>query len=197
MMGQFTWRKMIGHLKVVLTHKWYVFQFMKKAGRPIQGLCHDLSKFSPIEFIESVRYFSGDRSPIDNIKDIKGYSRAWLHHRGRNYHHCELWLEQVVEKDKEPIPLLMPKKYAIEMICDWMAAGKAYSKGQGVVWTTQSPLEWYEAIGSRRRIHPAVDAFIREVYQQLASDGDLHRFNKAYLDQAYDQAVRAYWNRQS
>ncbi len=62
MMGRFTWRKMIGHLRVVLTHKWYVFQFMRKAGRPIQGLCHDLSKFSPIEFIESVRYFSGDRS---------------------------------------------------------------------------------------------------------------------------------------
>ena len=195
-MGQWTWAKMVGHLKVVLTHKWYVFRFMCKAGRPIQGLAHDLSKFHPVEFVESVRFFSGDRSPIDNAKEAQGYSLAWLHHRGRNYHHCELWLDQIVEKGKEPIALLMPKKYAIEMVCDWMAAGIAYSKGQGVVWTTQSPLEWYEGIGSQRRIHPAVDAFIREVYQQIAADGDLRQFNKTYLEEVYDRCLEAYQRNQ-
>ena len=76
------------HFKTVMTHKMYVFLFCKEAGIPWQGIKHDLSKFSPTEFIESVKYYTGTDSPINNCKKVNGYSEAWMHHKGRNKHHC-------------------------------------------------------------------------------------------------------------
>ena len=40
-----------GHLKTITKHKWVVFKLSIKAGIPIRGLLHDLSKYSPTEFI--------------------------------------------------------------------------------------------------------------------------------------------------
>ena len=48
-----------------------------------KNLIHDLSKFSPVEFWESVRYFSGEHSPIEECRKIKGYSDCWIHHKTR------------------------------------------------------------------------------------------------------------------
>jgi hypothetical protein len=76
--------KIVCHFNLVARHKWYVFKNCCKAGIPWQGIKHDLSKYSPIEFFESVKYYSGDRSPIDNCKDANGVSYAWQHHKGRN-----------------------------------------------------------------------------------------------------------------
>lgn len=66
----------INHLNTVLTHKKYVFKYCKMAGIPWRGIKHDLSKFTPIEFIKSAHYWTGNRSPIDNCKDINGFSKA-------------------------------------------------------------------------------------------------------------------------
>ena len=79
------------HLKKILVHKYWVFYFCCKAGIPWQGITHDLSKFSPVEFWESVKYYQGNRSPIDACKEENGYSMAWQHHKGRNPHHYEYW----------------------------------------------------------------------------------------------------------
>jgi len=69
--------KFLGHLRTVLTHKWYVFKNCIKAGIIWQGVTHDLSKFSPTEFFESVKYFQGNRSPIDACKEANnGKSEA-------------------------------------------------------------------------------------------------------------------------
>ena len=72
----------IKHFKLVCTHKKYVFLNCKKAGLFWAGIKHDLSKFSPIEFLESVKYYDGTKSPIDVCKQKHGYSKAWLHHKG-------------------------------------------------------------------------------------------------------------------
>ena len=56
------------HFKLISLHKWYVFLFCCKAGIPWRGIKHDLSKYSPTEFFESVKYFQGDGSPIDACK---------------------------------------------------------------------------------------------------------------------------------
>lgn len=72
------------HFKKICQHKFYVFIYCYKAGIPIQGILHDLSKFLPVEFLESSKYYTGDKSPIDNCKKVNGYSIAWFHHRGRN-----------------------------------------------------------------------------------------------------------------
>ena len=81
------------HIKLVSKHKWLVFKFSIRLGVPIRGLLHDLSKFSPEEFIESVKFYDGKVSPITRCKQKKGYSRAWLHHKGRNKHHTEYWVD--------------------------------------------------------------------------------------------------------
>lgn len=96
-----------------------------------------MSKFTPIEFINSVRYYTGTHSPIDEEKKDKGYSLGWLHHRGRNPHHWEYWIDNF-SKGGEPIEI--PKKYMVEMICDWIGAGKAYL---GKSWTRETPFEWF------------------------------------------------------
>lgn len=111
------------HFKKILTHKKYVCFFAIKLGIGWQGFWHDMSKFSPVEFWESVKYYQGTSSPIDAAKADMGYSMAWLHHKGHNKHHYEHWQDNF---DKGGEPLKMPDKYVKEMICDYLAAGRAY-----------------------------------------------------------------------
>ncbi len=125
------------HLKTILTHKKWVFFFARKLGIGWQGFWHDMSKFSPTEFFESIKYYTGTRSPIDVCKEKNGYSMAWLHHKGRNPHHYEYWQDNF---DRGGEPLKMPDKYVEEMICDYLAAGKAYMRDS---FTFQAEWEWW------------------------------------------------------
>ena len=106
--------KFFKHLHTVNKHRFYVFKLSIKAGIPIRGLLHDLSKYSPTEFFEGVKYYNGKRSPITICRQENGYSEAWLHHKGRNKHHFEYWIDLQAE-NKTPV---IPYKYAAEMICD-------------------------------------------------------------------------------
>ena len=69
------------HIFRVFKHKFYVFKYCCKMGIPWQGFMHDWSKFSPIEFFESIKYYQNGRSPIDVIKQIQGRS---LENEARN-----------------------------------------------------------------------------------------------------------------
>lgn len=131
--------KFFKHLKTVLIHKWYVFIYMCRCGYIFRGIMHDMSKFSWTEFSESVKYYNGKKSPIDECKQQNGYSLAWLHHRGRNKHHYEYWVDYL---DDGGIPIEMPRKYAIELICDWIAAGRAYAHNAGKKFTYADELEY-------------------------------------------------------
>ena len=51
------------HLRTILRHRRAVFRHCVLAGIPWQGIKHDLSKFSPSEFIPSARHYDGTRSP--------------------------------------------------------------------------------------------------------------------------------------
>ena len=108
-------RKFFGHLNTVNKHRLKVLQLCIYAGIPIRGLLHDLSKFTPTEFIEGVKYYTdGKKSPISTRKREIGYSNAWLHHKGRNKHHFEYWYDF-----NAPIKTpLIPFKYFAEMVCD-------------------------------------------------------------------------------
>ena len=81
------------HFKLITHHRWLVFKLCCKVGEPWRGFVHDLSKYSPTEFFEGVKYYTGTCSPITEAKKDKGYSRAWLHHKGRNKHHAEYWID--------------------------------------------------------------------------------------------------------
>ena len=116
------------HLKTVQRHRHLVRQYCFRLGLYWQGLTHDLSKFSPVEFWAGVKYFQGDRSPNDAQRRDKGYSASWMHHKGRNRHHFEYWTDYGVSGEGI-IGVEMPKKYVAEMFCDRLAASKVY-RGQ-------------------------------------------------------------------
>lgn len=130
--------KFFGHLSTICKHKYWVFHYCRRAGIIWQGITHDLSKFSPVEFWEGVKYWQGNRSPIDACKEVNGYSTAWMHHKGRNRHHVSYWVDDLLHGGRA---IEMPGKYFVEMICDYLGAGKAYL---GKNFTYKKELEWWE-----------------------------------------------------
>ena len=85
--------KLINHLKTINKHKYYVTMLCFKCGLYKQGLLHDLSKYSPTELKTGAKYWVGTRSPNSIERETIGYSTAWLHHKGRNKHHWEYWID--------------------------------------------------------------------------------------------------------
>lgn len=166
------------HLKTVLKHKWIVFKLCVKAGIPFRGIMHDLSKFSPTEFWESVKYYQGTSSPIVAAKKANGYSKAWLHHKGRNKHHPEYWNDP---RSKIPSPI-MPYKYAIEMVCDTIAAGIVYN---GNNWKTDSQLKYWEKEKIRSPLNENLKEFLTEVYTQISQNGIDSVITSKNLKKAY------------
>ena len=67
-----------GHFLTINKHRLEVMRLCFKCGLIKQGLMHDLSKYSFIEFFSGVKYYQGYRSPIDAEKEDKGYSLGWL-----------------------------------------------------------------------------------------------------------------------
>jgi hypothetical protein len=105
-----------------------------------QGLTHDLSKYSPTEFWNGVKYYTGKASPHIGERKACGYSKAWIHHHNRNKHHAEYW--QDIGTDGKTHAVDMPHEYFMEMICDRVAASMIYL---GDKYTNSSPLEYYES----------------------------------------------------
>lgn len=138
-----TIKKFFGHTKTVLKHKFEVAKICFKFGLYWQGIIHDLSKFSPTEFIPSVKYYSGVRSPIEAEKEDKGYSMAWLHHKSRNKHHFWYWVDYNNKQIQTPVRI--PLKYVYELLADTIAAGKVYSSNAGKEWKQSDPYEYYKA----------------------------------------------------
>ena len=167
--------KFTGHLKTVVRHRHLVLVHCIKAGIPWQGLKHDLSKFSPTEFIPGVKYFQGFRSPNEGEREALGCSKAWMHHKGRNRHHFEYWLDiNVATKKYCPVP--MPTKYLIEMFCDRVAASKTYMKEK---YTDASAFEYYDGRRDKRELHPETAAALEELLVMLKDKGEKETF--AYI----------------
>lgn len=132
----------IQHFNTITRHRNLVCHYCMKLGLVYQGLTHDLSKYSPTEFIPGARYFQGYRSPNDAERQATGISLAWLHHKGRNRHHLEYWIDYRVHPDGsvrfEGNP--MPLRYVAEMFCDRIAASRVY---QGENYTDDKPYEYF------------------------------------------------------
>lgn len=153
------------HLCLVSRHKWEVFKLCLHAGIPMRGLVHDLSKFSPSEFWESVKYYNGSRSPLEVSREKNGYSLAWLHHKGRNKHHWEYWID--ISKNG-PKGCIIPRKYATEMVCDMIAASKVY---KGKAFTYDSPLAYFAGKPVGNLIHPYIQDFMMTAFTAYAKEG--------------------------
>ena len=155
------------HFKKICIHKYWVFYHCCKMGIPIQGLLHDLSKFSLVEFWEGVRYYQGTFSPIDACKKENGWSPAWMHHKGRNKHHYEYWMDNL---DDGGTPLEMPLKYKKEMLCDYLGAGRAY---YGKDFTYEKEYEWWQnKLSKPLAMHDSNKDFISMYMELLKVYGD-------------------------
>ena len=143
---------------------------------------HDLSKFSPTEFTESARHFQGNRSPIEASKEAYGYSLAWQHHMGHNPHHWEYWIDYA--DNGGIIALKIPYKYVVEMVCDWVGAGKVYS---GEKWTKDEPLKYYNKVRSGRHFHPHTETLLLDFLQCIQRHGlqGFHRKARSRLTQEW------------
>jgi hypothetical protein len=131
----------IGHFKTITKHKFLVMKGCFHVGLYRQGLLHDMSKFSPTEFLVGCKYFQGTRSPNNAEREEYGYSKAWLHHKGRNKHHFEYWTDYSLTQNTVPMAgVKMPRKYVVEMLMDRIAASKVYN---GDTYTDQEPLRYF------------------------------------------------------
>ena len=163
------------HLKTINAHKRLVFEHCVKAGIPLQGITHDLSKYSPSEFLVGVKYFQGTRSPNVEERIETGYSSAWMHHKGRNKHHFEYWFDNDMQSFSI-LPVEMPVKYVKEMFCDRVAASKVYKKD---TYTDRTPLEYYLAHDYSNIMHPKTMALLEKLMRMLAEEGEEKTF--AYI----------------
>lgn len=168
-----------GHLSTITKHRHKVIAHCFKAGIIRRGLMHDLSKYSPTEFLCGVEYYQGTRSPNEGEREAYGYSKAWMHHKGRNRHHFEYWTDYN-SKTHLVEPVKMPLKFVIEMFCDRVAASKIYL---GDNYNDKSALDYYNNRKDVRRIHPETARFLEKLLEMLAQKGEKETFKfiKNYL----------------
>ena len=70
------------HLRTILHHKKMVREGCFRVGLYRQGIMHDWSKYTPVEFLVGAKYYQGDKSPNNIERQEKGYSGAY---EGRPY----------------------------------------------------------------------------------------------------------------
>ena len=165
------------HFKTITKHRILVMKGCFRVGLYWQGLIHDLSKYSPTEFLVGARYYQGTRSPNAAEREEKGYSESWMHHKGRNKHHYEYWTDlNPVTKRYEAVE--MPRRYLVEMVMDRRAACMTY---QGKNYTSASPLEYLDRSRERNFMNPQTEKQLRYILTMLRDRGETETFR--YLKQ--------------
>ena len=172
-----SFRSAIAHFRTITKHRHKVIAHCAKAGIFWQGLFHDLSKYSPTEFLPGARYYLGNRSPNEGEREAYGYSKAWLHHKGRNRHHFEYWVDYN-PKTRSQEPVKMQLRFVVEMFCDRVAASKIY---QGKNYTDDCALKYFEHGKSHRKICPETADLLEKWLKMLAEKGEKETF--AYIRQ--------------
>lgn len=164
----------LAHWKTIHRHRALVRRYCFRLGLYWQGLTHDLSKFSPVEFWAGVKYFQGDRSPNDAQRCKHGYSASWLHHKGRNRHHFEYWTDYTLTGEGIA-GVEMPIKYVAEMFCDRLAASKVY---RGDAFDQADPWRFFQR-GKEKRllIHPDTAALLESMLVKLRDEGEETAFD--------------------
>ena len=99
-------------------------------------------------------------------------SSAWLHHKGRNKHHYEYWIDYgthgaVLEGMK------MPVNYVVEMFLDRIAASKVY---RGTAYTDRDPLDYFLGGKGQYLMHEETEALLEKLLIMLAKQGEEKTF---------------------
>lgn len=165
--------KAFKHFMTITRHRHQVIRHCYRAGILFRGLLHDLSKYSFAEFSEGMRFYDGSRSPNVGARMTRGYSKAWMHHKGRNRHHFEYWT------DYDPVtrvmrPVKMPLRFVAEMFCDRVAASKIYN---GAAYRDGDPLSYFLSGKPTRQIHAETSDFLEKLLRMLADEGEEKTFS--------------------
>lgn len=178
---------LISHFKTITRHRHEVIKNCFKAGIGVQGLFHDLSKYTPTEFLPGVEYYQGTRSPNEGEREAIGYSTAWMHHKGRNKHHYEYWTDYNPET-KLMSGVKMPTRYFVEMVCDRIAASKIY---YGENYTDSAPLAYFNKGKGRLVMHPDTAKELKKVLTMLSVKGEDYTFRylRKKLAQSEDKTL--------
>ena len=172
-------RKFFKHIALVTRHRYKVFKLCTKCGLFWRGLVHDLSKFSPTEFWESVKYYNGEKSPISLSRKQNGFSKCWLHHKGRNKHHLEYWYDDVCK-----VPPMIPYKYLVECACDKISASKCYNRKN---FTSDMPLQHWQKNWDYYKSNEKVKEFLTKVFEDYKNLGEKAVINKKYMKKTYHE----------
>lgn len=176
------------HFKTITRHKLMVMKLCFRAGLYRQGLLHDLSKYSWTEFSKGIIYYQGDRSPNNYEREVTGLSLSWLHHKGRNRHHFEYWLDYDARSPGHVTGMLMPRRYVAEMFCDRIAACRVYEKEN---YTPASPAKFFYRSNGRFLMHDTTRRELGYLLTFLAVHGEGEALS--YIRNSYlrDEAVPA------
>ena len=165
--------KAVMHFATITKHRHLVRKYCFMAGLYWQGLTHDLSKYSPAEFLAGARYYQGNRSPNNAEREATGVSKAWLHHKGRNKHHLEYWVDYGLGDSVGLQGMLMPVNLVVEMFCDRIAACIVYQKEE---YTDASPYEYYERGRKHLLLHPRTRKLLERMLRMLKERGEEETF---------------------
>ena len=174
------------HFKTITYHRFLVMCGCFQVGLYWQGLTHDLSKYSPTEFCRSIRYYQGYRSPNDQERLENGVSLSWLHHKGRNRHHFEYWIDYCLKPEGGVYMggCKMPKKYVAEMFCDRIAACRVY---QGDKYTDASAYDYYQHSKGHIIINADTSALLDRWLLLLKEEGEEEAFSRIRMELAIDE----------
>lgn len=158
-----------GHFKTITRHKLMVLKLCFQVGLYRQGLMHDFSKYSWTEFSKGIRYFQGNRSPNNYEREVTGLSLSWLHHKGRNRHHFEYWLDYDPHVPGNVTGMLMPRRFVAEMFCDRIAASRVYEKEE---YTQASAAQFFYRSRGRYLMHDTTRRELGFLLSYLAVHGE-------------------------
>lgn len=160
------------HFKTITRHRMIVMAGCFRIGLYRQGLTHDLSKYTPTEFWNGAKYYQGVRSPNAAEREDKGYSEAWMHHKGRNPHHYEYWTDMNMQT-RVYESVQMPRRYLCEQIMDRRAACIVY---QGKDYTPASPITYFMKSRERQLMHPENARQLEYLLTMLKEQGEKQTF---------------------
>ena len=178
-----------GHFKTITHHKFLVMLYCFRVGLIRQGLLHDMSKYSWTEFRVGAKYYSGTHSPNASEREEIGYSTAWLHHKGRNKHHLEYWMDYG-GPDHSMTGQPMPTKYMVELCMDRISACRVY---HGKSYTDRDPLEYFNRSHDVGLMHPITRRQVLEILTMLAEKGKQETF-RHIRKEVLKHPVRCYTN---
>ncbi len=179
------------HLNTINHHKMAVMTNCFRMGLIRQGLLHDLSKYAPVEFRTGAKYYQGDRSPNNAEREDIGLSYSWLHHKGRNKHHFEYWIDYGVNCKTIIKGVPMPRRYVAEMVADRVGASKVYL---GSAYSHTSPYLYLQrSLDHLWFVHDEVKEQLQYLLGMLAVYGEKEAFS--YIRKVYLKKKKEPWTR--